>query len=180
MLIDTIALANLDKKQEHFLRLLCDPARAGQSLVTIARDCGLLPTHVLELYRNAAFAKAHALAMGQLAEALPAIARDIADKSVDAKVECPRCFGEKYESEGVTCSQCAGKGLVFRASDLDRQKIALETTGVLKKGPGVNVNVNQQVAVAQPGTFFSKYVKASDETAYDVTDMAEAEVIDGK
>src|SRR5687767_8697652 len=58
-LIDTLALANLDKKQEHFLRLLCDPARQRDSLVTIARDCGLLPVHVLDMFRHASFAKAN-------------------------------------------------------------------------------------------------------------------------
>lgn len=167
-LIDTLSLSTLDKKQEHFLRLICDPKRAHDSLVTIARDAGLLPTHVLDLFRNASVAKAHALAMGQLSEALPAIARDIADKSIDAKVECPACFGDKYIREGVECPQCNGRGEVFRTSDLDRQKIALETTGILKKGSGVNVNVNQQVGVISPGTFFSKYVKASDDAAYDV------------
>lgn len=180
VLIDTIGLANLDKKQEHFLRLMCDPARAKDSLVTIARDSGLLPTNVLELYRNAAFAKAHALAMGQLSEALPAIVKDIADKAVDAKVQCPRCFGEGFEAPEITCSQCLGKGEIFRGSDLDRQKIALEATGVLKKGGGVNVQVQQNVAVGQPNNFFSKYVKASDDAAYDVTDMAEAQVVEEK
>jgi hypothetical protein len=180
-LIDTLALSNLDKKQEHFLRLLCDPARQRDSLVTIARDCGILPVHILEVFRSASFSKANALAMGQLTEALPAVVKDIADKSVDAKVECPTCFGDGNISEGVQCPQCNGRGEVFRPSDLDRQKLVLDATGIVKKGPGVAVNVQQNVGVVSPNSFFSKYVKASDEAAYDVTDMTlDAEVVDGK
>lgn len=179
VLIDTIGLATLDKKQEHFLRLLCDPTRAKDSLVTIARDSGLLPTHILELFRNASFAKANALAMSQLSEALPAIVRDIADKSVDAKVECPVCFGEGFTDKDVKCGVCQGRGLVFRGSDIDRQKLVLDATGIIKRGPGVAVNVQQNVGISSGGaTMFSKYVRASDDTAYDVSDI-EAEVIEG-
>jgi len=177
-LVDTIGLASLDKKQEHFLRLLCDPARAHDSLVTIARDSGLLPTNIMALFRDAAFAKAHTLAMGQLSEAVPAIVKDITDKSVDAKIECPNCFGEGFIDEGVKCGQCSGRGQVMRTSDIDRQKIALEAAGVLRKGPGVSVNVQQNVGVSTGGaTLFSKYVKASDETAYDVSDIIDAEPV---
>lgn len=176
--IDTLSLATLDKKQEHFLRLLCDPHRAKDSLVTIARDAGLLPSHIIELFRNASTAKAFALGMGQLSEAIPAIIKDVTDKSVDAKVECPTCFGTKYFPENVQCPRCGGVGEVFRASDLDRQKIALESIGITKKGGGVNVNVNQQVGVVSPNTFFSKYVKSSDEAAYDVDGFVDAETND--
>ena len=57
----------------------------------------------------------------------------------------------------------------MRYSDLDRQKIVLESTGVVKKGGGgVNVQVNQQVNTVHPSNFFSSYVKSSDQTAYDV------------
>lgn len=175
-LVDTIALSNLDKKQQHFLAILCDPNRQNQSLTVLARDSGLTPTQVLDLFRNASFAKAHALAMGQLSEALPAVVKDIAEKSVDAKVECPRCFGSGFEREEVECIVCLGKGLIFRESDLDRQKLVLETTGISKPKGGVNVQVNQNVGVAMPTNMFSKYVRASDDTAYDVGEIVEAEV----
>lgn len=177
-LIDTLSLSSLDKKQEHLLRLLCDPRRAHDSLATITRDAGLLPSHVIELFRTASVAKGSALAIAQFSESLPAIAKDITDKSIDAKVECPSCFGEKYIEDGVKCPQCLGKGEIFRASDLDRQKIALESVGVTKKGGGVSVNVNQQVGVVSPNTFFSKYVKASDQAAYDVDGFVDADIQD--
>jgi hypothetical protein len=61
----------------------------------------------------------------------------------------------------------------MRYSDLDRQKILLEAAGVMKRGGGVNVNVNNQVGVVTPGNFFSGFVKNTDKDAYDI----EAEVI---
>ena len=182
-LIDTLALSNLDKKQEHFLRLLCDPNRQRDSLVTIARDCGLQPVAVLDLFRHASFAKANALAMGKLTEALPAVAADIAEKSVDSKVECPTCFGDMYIKEGIECPSCFGRGKVMRTSDLDRQKILMEVTGVLKKGPGVAVNVQQNNIQAPQANMFSSYVKKTDDAAYDVSDIVDAETVkepDGK
>ena len=167
-IISSLSLATLDKKQQFFLDLLCDPKRGKDNISTIARDAGLTPLQILDLFRSSAFASAHAIASAHLSTALPEIVQDIAAKSVDATVACPTCLGSGYLS-GATCLNCDGRGQVFRASDLDRQKLVLEATGVVKKGPGVNVQVNQQVGIMQPGAFFSKWVKNSDEAAYDVS-----------
>lgn len=176
-LIDTLGLATLDKKQQHFLDLLTDPKRAKHSISTIAYDAGLTALQVLDLFRNASFARAQAIAMGKMADSIPAVVEDLTAKSVDAKVECPTCFGAKEVAAGVQCPQCFGKGEVMRFSDIDRQKIVLEATGVTKKNTGVNVQVNNQVNTVTPGNFFSSYVRASDKAAYDVID---AEVDNGE
>jgi hypothetical protein len=118
--------------------------------------------------------------MGQISEALPRVVKDVAEKSIDAKVECPNCFGEGFTAEDVKCTMCNGRGQIFRASDLDRQKVLLEAGGVLKKGPGVAVQVNQNVNNnIQAPNMFSRYVKDSDETAYNVSDIIEGEKVDG-
>lgn len=171
---------NLDKKQEHFLRLLCDPANQAKSLVTIARQAGVNMIQIMDLFRDANRAKGTTLALARMSTALPEVADDIISKSMDAKVECPACFGDQYISEGVLCPQCHGRGQVFRASDIDRQKMVASITGLEKKGPGVAVQVNQQVnnTVTQPN-LFSKYVKSSDDAAYDVIDVI-PEDADGK
>lgn len=175
VLIETLELAQLDKKQEHLLNLLLDPRRKYDTINSIARDAGMKPAAVIDLFRSASFAKAHALAMAKMAEALPAVVDDIAAKSVDTKIECPTCFGQK-QMQGVDCPTCFGRGQIMRFSDLDRQKILLEAAGVTKKGGGVNVNVNQQVAVTNPGSFFSSFVKNSDAEAYAIdADVVEAE-----
>lgn len=175
-LIDNLSLATLDKREAHFLDLLLDPKRQEDNINTIARDAGLKALQVIDLFRTAAFAKAHAISMSKLSAALPEVIGDIAAKSVDAKIECPQCQGDGKVSGGETCMTCNGKGVVMRYSDLDRQKIVLEAGGLTKqKGGGVNVNVQQNVGIVQPGSFFSRYVKDSDAVAYDVAEIVEAD-----
>lgn len=171
-LIEILELSSLDKKQEHLLNLLVDPRRASDTIDTIVRDAGMKPAHIIELARSSAFAQAHAIALTHMAQALPGVVTDIAAKSVDAKIECPTCFGAK-EIQHIACPTCYGKGEVMRYSDLDRQKILLESAGVTKKGGGVNVNVNQQVGIVNPGGFFSTFVKNSDADAYAIDVTAE-------
>lgn len=174
--IDVISLASLDKKQEHFLRLLCDPIRRNDNLATIAHDAGILPTQVMGLFREASFAKAHAIAMGQLAEKVPAIVADLSAKAVDEIVTCPECLGTTDQGD-EPCEKCHGRGTILRQGDLDHQKVALELSGLLKKGPGVNVQVQQNnISNSSPGAFFSKFVRASDHDAYDI----EGEVVEVK
>lgn len=168
--------SNLDKREQYFLELLCSPARAKDTLINIALDAGLTVAKALDLFRQSSFARAHAMAMGRLAEALPDLAEDVAAKSVDSMVMCPSCLGHK--GKNTFCDLCGGRGVVFRESTIDHQKLMLETLGVLKKGGGVNVQVNQNVGnTVQAGNFFSKYVKESDSTAYDV-DIDPAEIIE--
>lgn len=177
--IESLELVTLDKKQQHLLNLLTDPRRERDSINRIAKEAGLTPLQVMDIFRSAAFAKAHATAMVKMADSLPAVVDDITSKSVDAKIECPMCQGDKELAGNVKCPQCNGKGTVMRYSDLDRQKIVLESTGVVKRGQGgVNVNVNQQVGVINPGSFFTKYVKDSDSAAYDVENIQDAEIVD--
>lgn len=176
--IDTLSVATLDKKQQHFLDLLTDPKRSKDSISKIARDAGVSPLAVLDMFRSASFARANAIAMARMADALPDIVDDLASKSIDAKIECTTCFGSKQIAEGVNCPTCFGKGVIFRSSDLDRQKIILESTGVSKKSGGVNLNIQQNVGVVQPNSFFSNYVKASDKAAYDISpESIDAEVL---
>ena len=161
-----LEVSNLDKKQEHLLALLCDPKRKRDTLDTIAKEAGMRPAQVVELFRNAAFARAHAVAMSKVANDLQDVVDDIASKAVDARIECPTCFGAR-EINNVPCPNCLGKGEVMRFSDIDRQKIILDTAGLTKKDKaGVSVNVNQQVGIVNPGNMFSGFVKNSDDAAY--------------
>lgn len=179
--IDKLSHTNLDKKQQFLLDLLQDPKREHDTLTTIVRDAGLAPNEVRGLLMTSSQAVSHAQAMMRLAESLPQVVQDIVSKAVDAKIECPRCFGSGKEADNTFCLECSGKGLVMRASDLDRQKLILDATGVIKKSPGVQVNQNNvQVNSLNPNSFFSKFVKASDESAYDVSAI-DAEVLkDGR
>lgn len=174
-IIDALELATLGKKEEHFLRLLYDNARHNDSLAKIAKDSGLNAIAVLELFRTAAFAKAHAIVAGQISDSLPAVVKDIIAKSVDYQIICQSCGGngtiEMDDGKARTCLDCNGNGKLFKESDLDRQKILLETGGILKKGPGVAVQVNTQVNTGTNTNAFSRFVRATDDIAYDVTSL---------
>lgn len=180
-LIDNLSLANLDKREAHFLDLLLDPRRQEDNINIIAKDAGLKPIQIIDLFRSASFARAHAISMGKLSSALPDVISDIAAKSVDARIECPQCQGDGKISDGESCMTCNGKGTVMRYSDLDRQKIVLEAGGLTKKGGGVNVNVQQNnIGTVQASSYFSKFVKDSDSTAYDVGEIIDADIKDSK
>lgn len=166
-IIDDLSLMALDKKQQHLLYLLCHPTYIEVPLSTIVKAAGLTASGVMDLFADAAKHRSQALGMGALAKSVPSIVGDIIAKSVDEKVECPECFG--FNPEGAPCPKCNGKGVILRTSDLDRQKLVLEMTGLLKKGPATAVQINQNIGnTVQSGTFFSKFVKDTDETAYDV------------
>lgn len=180
-LVDLLSLATLDKKGQHLLRLLDDSDHSNRSLAIIVREAGLTPAQALELFKASSLAASHAIVSSQLSDALPAVVKDITDKSVDSWVQCPTCKGESSVTDAVPCFTCQGKGEIFRPSDLDRQKIVLEATGVTKKGGGVNVNVQQNNVNGTPANFFSKFVKNSDEAAYSIeSDVIDAEVTSPK
>lgn len=71
----------------------------------------------------------------------------------------------------------------MRYSTIDHQKLLLEAGTVIKRGgPGVNVQVQQNNlnSNSQPGSFFSKFVSASDKAAYDVIDIPVEEICDSQ
>ena len=175
-LIDNLSLCSLDKRGEHLVRLLSDPSRSHEGLSIIARDAGMSASSIMDLLKQASSIKNNTLSMLEVSEALPAVMQDLASKSIDAKVQCPECMGDKLIN-GTPCIRCNGRGEVFRASDLDRQKVVLEAAGILKKGTGTAIQVNQINNSMSPSNFFSKYVRDSDAAAYDVVD---AEIKDGE
>lgn len=180
-LIDTLVLAKLDDRQQHFLRMLADPARATDSLATLCRDAALKPNDLIEMYRSASFAKANALAIGRAATAIPAIVDDLADKSVDRVVMCRACRGTLVDSAGGRCPACAGKGTMVLDSDLARQHTLLDMLGLGRKAAGgaTIINTNAQINQTSVGSLFSSFVKATDRAAYAV-DTPPTDVVEGE
>lgn len=183
-LCEVLSLATLDLKQQHLLRLLEDEENADKSLAAVIKSAGMTPTQVVELYKVSAQAVNHALVAGQISQSLPDIVQDMAEKSVDAWVECPECRGtgeggmDLEGNEALMCYRCKGKKLVFRPSDLDRQKIMLEAGGVTKRGTGLNINMNQNNVNMPSGNMFSKAMKASDSMAYEAAEVIDVEPVD--
>jgi hypothetical protein len=171
-LVDVLALAKLDGKQELLLRLLTDPARRADSLAHLCADAGVKANELLAIFREAAFAKAFTLAQHTLAERLPAVVEDVADKATNHTEPC-HCV----VINGVPdkkCPGCNGSGKRFFRSSVEHQELLLEAAGLLKKGGGVNVAV--QTVVGDTKGFFDGFVRSTDEAAYAV-DAIDAEVI---
>ncbi len=182
-LCEVLSLATLDLRQQHFLRLLEDPANADVSLAQVIKNSGMTPSAVIELFNAASHVINNSLVAGQIKNALPSIVQDMAQKSVDAWVECPECggTGEGYsidpEDSEQPCMRCRGKKVIFRPSNLDTQKVLLEAGGITKKGGGVNVNVQQNnMNTSMPTNSFSKSMKSTDNLAYESAEVIEGEV----
>jgi hypothetical protein len=180
-LIETLSLSVLDMKQQHFLRLLETEEYATKSLAQIIKLAGLTPHSVVDLHRVAIQAINSSLVAGQISNSLPDIVQDMAEKSVDAWVECPECKGtgeggDDLEGEQLICLRCRGRKMVFRPSDLDRQKILLEAGGVTKRGGGMSINVQQNNLNSPSSANFSKSMRATDDLAYEAAEVIEADV----
>lgn len=179
----TLAFAQLDPKQQHFVRLLSDPARSGDSLAVICRAAGFKASELIEVFRKASFAKAQAIAIGRAADAIPGVVDDLASKAVDREGRCPACNGRgDSRLPGAPCATCSGSGRAMIDSDHDRQKTLLDMLGLGKKqAPGTKIiNTNAQIN-AGVGQMFSTFVKATDTDAYDVdSPVLDAEVADGR
>jgi hypothetical protein len=170
-LIDTLVLAKLDDRQQHFLRMLVDPARSADTLAKICKDAGMKPNALIEMYRTASFAKANAIGIGLAADAIPTVVRDLAAKSVDRQIDCPKCRGQKVNAKGDPCYDCAGHGTILVESDLSRQHTLLDMLGLGRKSSGgvlIN-NTNAQSMNVGVGSLFSTFVRATDKAAYDVS-----------
>ncbi len=169
-LAHTLGLAESGENGLLLIRLMMDPARVRDSLSRIVADAGMTPSQVLGLFRDAGLAKAMALSQHVLNQHLPAVVQDVAEKSVDAVIAC-----DCVKVGGVVnpdCEKCAGVGKIFRRSSLPHQELLMEAAGFLKKGGGVNVQVNQQVVNA-PKDFFDGFVRGTDDAAYSI----DAEVV---
>lgn len=168
---EVVALAPKSSTQAKILALLADPQRQTDSLATICADAGVHANEMLTLFREGSFARAYAKSHQILAERLPGVVEEVADQAVPQIIPC-KCrltAGGFTAPADAACSRCKGTGVVHRKSSIQHQQLLLEAAELLKKGTGVNVQVQQNVGVIASEGFFEKLVKATDDPAYDVT-----------
>lgn len=151
-------------KLDILLNVLADPQRTMLKLTEAVKDAGLSAREFMSIFREASVAKAFTEANLALSDRLKDVAVDVADKAVNHVEKC-ECTLDGAQQPLESCKKCKGVGLVYYRSSLPHQQMVFETAGLLKKGGGVNVQVNQQVAVGGGG-IFERFVKATDAAAY--------------
>lgn len=164
VLIRILEWAPKTAKLEHALNLMADPMRATTGLAKICEDSGLSQREFLSAFREASVAKALAEAHIAMADKLQDVAEDVAEKAIN-HVEWCKCTVGGTVDPAKDCPDCRGVGKVYYRGSLPHQNLVFESTGLLKRGGGVNVNVQQQVAVSGE-SLFDKFVKATDRAAY--------------
>ena len=169
-LVDVLATSLRDTKQDILFRMLSDPKRAGDSLITLCRDAGVTSHEVLNMFRSAVLAKGMVEAQMNMAEKLGEIARDVAEKAHDHVRPCACVMTGVNGDPNEVCTVCGGKGEVYHEGSLDHAKTVFDATGVTQKSGGVNVNVQQNNMTDGGGALLDKFVKATDEAAFDVID----------
>lgn len=168
-ILSTLVQAELTPEEEILVNRLADRDWDDKSLARVAGSCSFTVGQVLSLLTKAAGAKAYALALGRVYAHLPAVAEDIAKRSIPHQERCEACRalgivkridtdedgnikkddkGKKVWVEDQ-CWPCQGTGYITIYPDLERQKLALQIGGLLKgdKAPVVNLDMRTQSAV---------------------------------
>lgn len=168
-------------EQQYVLGLLADPRSDPMKLSTVCEKGRVSLGQVLALLKDARGAKALLESMERIAKHLPDVAEDVMVRSVPHLVECADCWGTGRvkvptygedgkptgEHEERACDPCRGSGKVTVLPTLERQKVALEIGGLLKRASGVTVNVSQQAATFNFGADARRdFRSATDELLY--------------
>ncbi len=135
------------------LTLILDPRFDTYPLAGLCHSAGLTPGDVFAAFRDATLAKANIRALRAVAERLVTITEHLLEDATDRQVICDDCTGstqQLYPAKGKQpeqvgpCLRCNGTGTILLRADFEKQKIALELGGLLKKAPNVQVHSRNQ------------------------------------
>jgi hypothetical protein len=178
-LTDILGSLARDTKQDILFRLLCDPKRQKDSLIKICQDAGVSTTEVLSMLRDSVVSQALVRAQMTMADKLDAVARDVAEKAADHTKPCKCRILSAVDEADPECPDCGGRGMLVKEGSLKHAEAVFKAAGLTKDGGGVNVSVQQNLGVNVGGGFLDKFVKATDDAAFDVVpesiDAEEAE-----
>jgi hypothetical protein len=189
-------VASLSRREDYLARLLADPRNDTLSLRTICEKAEFSLHDFLKLLRTARFASGVAEAMDRVARYIPEVAEDVMSRSRPYEETCPNCSGagtapitvtnkktHKSETTIQTCTVCGGKRKITVKPDLERQKVALEISGLLKRGTGINVGVGVQVTNPSPSgplTTTSAFRSETDRILYPGSQPSSEDVVDAE
>lgn len=146
---DLLTSPDITPEIRNVLLLILDPRFDRISLAKLCFDARITPGQLFRAFRDAAMAKAHILVVREVAKCLPQIAKELLAAAVEHDATCPICNGLKITIRPPTrtkperrlpCTRCQGTGRIRVPADFDRQKLALDLGGLLKNGPLVQVN----------------------------------------
>lgn len=194
-LVDVLLPAITTRDHEALVGLLDDPRNAARPIEALLVEARIPFAALRRLYADAQLLEAQTQVREAVARELPAVAADVLARAVEHKRPCLTCEGtgtlvanpsETNPNPSPTpCGVCGGFGLVIWQPGERNQKLALELGGLLQRGPGVSINVQQKVAVV--GDLVSESVdaitRATDRALYGdqrarSTRRSPAEVID--
>ena len=180
------ACGKLPEPVERFARGL-RTSGAREPMLRLMAEVGTEPVTVMRYYAEGC-AKLGKLEAGILAHPdLPILIKDIFRHALDHSAVCEFCVGlgkvkpsKSTHKDSAVCPICQGSGITHRSSKLKKfavEKI-LEITKMVE-GPGMKVNVNQQVGVnVAPSSFAERMYETSEKILYARTEApVDAEIV---
>jgi hypothetical protein len=142
------------------LRLMVDPRRQNDSLLTLCADANIAPVTLLSLLKDASFARAMIQTRLKVAERLPTVLDRVADAAEGQLVACGCTLGGTVAAL-ETCVKCRGNGKVWERPSLPHQRMMMEVAQLVQAPGATNVNVQTQVGVqlGSSKNFFDQVVK---------------------
>ena len=152
-LADTLAVAGTGGSEiERVTTLLLDPRYRLWGLARLCSTVGITVADLFACYRKALILRAQIEATVHVADALPAVARDVMDKATPQPLLCTLCQGARTVGAiepgqlPVPCPLCHGTGTVLSEPTVERHKLALELGQLLEKKGGLIVQQNNMAA----------------------------------
>jgi hypothetical protein len=148
-LTDALAVASTDADVARVTDLLLDPRYERHNLRSLCKMVGLTVADLLTAYRKAAIIQAHIQSAPIIAGKLIGVVEDLMTRAQPHYLPCPICRGtgtvvpeptrDNPNPSPRPCQNCVD-GQVYTLPDLDRQKLALEISELIKPRAGITLN----------------------------------------
>ena len=145
-LIEQLSVFNLSPRQEQLVKVLVDGG--VEPLSELLKPINMSMTEFFEILRETRSAISEYKAKELIDVYRPRVVRAVLEGGLIKKRICSTCYGDKEIANTKTgelrkCLTCSGTGEIEIQPEHDRQKTALQISGVLaKQGPGIAVTFN--------------------------------------
>ena len=145
-LIEQLSVFNLSPRQEQLVKVLVDGG--VEPLSELLKPINMSMTEFFEILRETRSAISEYKAKELIDVYRPRVVRAVLEGGLIKKRICSTCYGDKEIANTKTgelrkCLTCSGTGEIEIHPEHDRQKTALQISGVLaKQGPGIAVTFN--------------------------------------